>query len=87
MDTNPNGEILETPDGSQPEMTTADEGIQGQPECALEPSAEEVGNMRCAGFHIHMGVKERMTIDDIELYIFCMDVCCGLRRDLLERLS
>lgn len=42
MDQNPNGEILETPDGSQPEMITADEGGQGQPNGAQEPSAEEV---------------------------------------------
>lgn len=42
MDINPNGEILETPDGSQPEITTADDGSQGQPNGALEPSAEEV---------------------------------------------
>jgi hypothetical protein len=42
MDNNPNGEILETPDGSQPEIITADEGSQGQPNGALEPSAEEV---------------------------------------------
>jgi len=41
MDTNPNGEILETPDGSQPQIITADEGGQGDPNGALEPSPEE----------------------------------------------
>lgn len=42
MDTNPNGEILETPDGSQPEIITADEGSQVNQDGALNPSAEEV---------------------------------------------
>lgn len=42
MDINPNGEILETPDGSQPEIITTDEGSQVNPEGALNPSAEEV---------------------------------------------
>lgn len=42
MDQNPNGEILETPDGSQPEIITADEGSQVNPQGALEPSTEEV---------------------------------------------
>jgi hypothetical protein len=37
-----NGEDLETPDGSQPEMTTADEGSQVNPQGAQEPNAEEV---------------------------------------------
>lgn len=36
------GEILETPSGSQPGMTTADEGSQVNPEGAQEPSLEEV---------------------------------------------
>jgi hypothetical protein len=42
MDQNPNGEILETPDGSRPETITADEGSQVNPQGAQEPSAEEV---------------------------------------------
>jgi hypothetical protein len=42
MDTNPNGEILETPDGSQPEITTADEDGQVNPQGAQDPSPEEV---------------------------------------------
>src|SRR6266702_2920588 len=42
MEFNPNGEILETPDGSQPEMITADDGSQVNPQGALEPSPEEV---------------------------------------------
>lgn len=37
-----NGEILETPDGSQPGITTADEGTQVNQDGALNPSAEEV---------------------------------------------
>lgn len=42
MDQNPNGEILETPDGSQPEIITTDEGSQVNQDGALNPSAEEV---------------------------------------------
>lgn len=39
---NPNGEILDTPDGSQPEIITADEGTQVNPEGASDLSTEEV---------------------------------------------
>ncbi len=42
MDNNPNGEILETPDDSQSEIITADDGTQVNPEGALNPSTEEV---------------------------------------------
>jgi hypothetical protein len=39
---NPNGEIPETPDDSQSEITTADDGSQVNPQGAQDPSAEEV---------------------------------------------
>ncbi len=51
----------------------------------VKPSAEEVGNMRCAGFHIHMGVKYLLSVEEIERYIYCMDIMCGLPSVVLDK--
>ncbi len=50
-----------------------------------KPSADEVGNMRCAGFHIHVGVPYLLTVEEIERFIFCMDICCGLPSVIVDR--
>jgi len=50
-----------------------------------KPSADEVGNMRCAGFHIHVGVPCLLSIDEIERFIFCMDICCGLPSVIIDK--
>jgi hypothetical protein len=50
-----------------------------------KPSADEVGNMRCAGFHIHVGVPFLLSVEEIERFIFCMDICCGLPSVIIDR--
>lgn len=50
-----------------------------------KPSADQVGNMRCAGFHIHVGVPYLLSVDEIERFIFCMDICCGLPSVIIDR--
>lgn len=45
---------------------------------SVRPSAEEVGDLRSAGFHIHIGVPTHLDIPQIENLIFLMDVFCGL---------
>jgi hypothetical protein len=42
------------------------------------PSVEEIGNLRTAGFHIHVGTQARLTIEEIEYFIYCMDVKLGV---------
>jgi hypothetical protein len=52
---------------------------------SARPEPEEVGNLRSAGFHIHVGTKENLSIEEIEHFIFLMDVCCGLPSVFLDK--
>lgn len=42
------------------------------------PTAKQVGNLRSAGFHIHIGADRLLSQDEIELLIFYMDMYLGL---------
>lgn len=42
------------------------------------PTAEEVGNLRSCGFHIHVGCEGKLAINEIEQFIYYMDVFLGV---------
>ena len=49
------------------------------------PSAEEVGNLRSAGTHIHIGTKQLLTIPEIEYLMHCMDIHLGIPSLLIDQ--
>lgn len=49
------------------------------------PTAAEVGNLRSAGFHIHVGTETELTIEEIEKFMLCMDITCGLPSVLIDQ--
>lgn len=48
------------------------------------PSAESVGTLRTAGFHIHIGTEALLTNTEIEFLIFCMDKFCGVPSIIMD---
>ncbi len=48
------------------------------------PTPEQIGNLRSAGFHIHIGADRLLTIEEVEALIFYMDVYLGLPSVILD---
>lgn len=48
------------------------------------PTPEQIGNLRSAGFHIHIGADRLLTIQEVEALIFYMDVYLGLPSVILD---
>lgn len=51
---------------------------------SVRPTAEEVGSLRSAGFHIHIGTPRYLNFKEIEALMFCMDVQIGLPSVVLD---
>ena len=48
------------------------------------PSPEEVGNLRSAGFHIHMGIPKLLSQEERIRLIFCCDLMLGIPSIILD---
>lgn len=48
------------------------------------PTPEQIGNLRSAGFHIHVGADRLLTADEIEKLIFFMDIYLGLPSVIID---
>jgi len=48
------------------------------------PQPEDIGDLRTAGFHIHVGTENRLNIENIENFIKCMDLFVGIPSIVLD---